>query len=161
MGSAQSCTALGPCDCRQRRRVTLYQSTVKLAVFTFDNDERDAHTFCNEFSEFKTPCFRKVILFSYKTLWEIVSEYFSCLLLQVIKNISTRTKKKTKVVTIHCKNRIVNMTCSLSFWLQMSEPITHIDTDNCMTIHHKGTGYFDSTAHPFTPLKEMISYHSL
>ena len=95
MGSAQSCTALGPCDCRQRRRVTLYQSTVKLAVFTFDNDERDAHTFCNEFSEFKTPCFRKVILFSYKTLWEIVSEYFSCLLLQVIKNISTRTKKNS------------------------------------------------------------------
>jgi len=37
----------------------------------------------------------------------------------------------------HCKNRIVNMTCSLSFWLQMSEPITHIDVDNCMTIHHK------------------------
>jgi len=29
----------------------------------------------------------------------------------------------------------------------MSEPITHIDTDNYMTIHHKGTGYFDSTAH--------------
>ena len=29
----------------------------------------------------------------------------------------------------HCKNRIVNMTCRLSFWLQMSEPITHIDTD--------------------------------
>jgi len=27
----------------------------------------------------------------------------------------------------------------------MSEPITHIDMDNCMTIHHKGTGYFDST----------------
>jgi len=25
----------------------------------------------------------------------------------------------------------VNMTCSLSFWLQM-------DTDNYMTIHHKG-----------------------
>ena len=45
------------------------------------------------------------------------------------------------------------MTCSLSSWLQMSEPITHIDMDNCMTIHHKGTGYFDSTAHPFTPLK--------
>jgi len=43
----------------------------------------------------------------------------------------------------------------------MSEPITHTDTDNCKTIHHKGTGYFDSTAHPFTPLKEMISYHSL
>jgi len=40
----------------------------------------------------------------------------------------------------------------------MSEPITHMDTDNCMTIHHKGTSYFDSTAHLFTPLKEMISY---
>ena len=40
----------------------------------------------------------------------------------------------------------------------MSEPITHIDMDNCMTIHHKGTSYFDSTAHLFTPLKEMISY---
>ena len=38
----------------------------------------------------------------------------------------------------HCKNRIVNMTYCLSFWLQMSEPITHIDMDNCMTIH-KGT----------------------
>ena len=33
------------------------------------------------------------------------------------------------------------------FWLQMSEPITHIDTDNYMTIHHKGTSFFDSTAH--------------
>jgi len=39
------------------------------------------------------------------------------------------------------------MTRSLSFWLQMSEPITHMDTDNCMTIHCKGTSYFDSTAH--------------
>ena len=39
------------------------------------------------------------------------------------------------------------MTYSLSFWLQVSEPITHIDTDNYMTIHHKGTRYFDSTAH--------------
>ena len=61
----------------------------------------------------------------------------------------------------HCESRIVNMTCSLSFWLQMSEPITHIDTDNYMTIHHKGTSYFDSTAHLFSPLTEMISYHSL
>jgi len=44
----------------------------------------------------------------------------------------------------------------------MSEPITHIDTDNCITIiHHKGTSYFDSTAHVFTPLKETVSYHSL
>ena len=39
------------------------------------------------------------------------------------------------------------MTCSLSFWLQMSESITHLDTDNYMTIHHKGTSYLDSTAH--------------
>jgi len=29
----------------------------------------------------------------------------------------------------------------------VSEPITHIDTDNCMTMHHKGTSCFDSTAH--------------
>ena len=29
----------------------------------------------------------------------------------------------------------------------MSEPIRHLDTDNCMTIRHKGTSYFDSTAH--------------
>jgi len=35
----------------------------------------------------------------------------------------------------------------------MSEPITHIDVNNCMTIQHKGTSYFDSTAHLFTPLK--------
>ena len=35
------------------------------------------------------------------------------------------------------------MTCSLSFWLQMSEPITHMDTDNYITIHRKGTSYFD------------------
>ena len=39
------------------------------------------------------------------------------------------------------------MTYSLLFWLQMSEPITHIDTDNYMTVHHKGTNYSDSTAH--------------
>ena len=52
------------------------------------------------------------------------------------------------------------MTCSLSFWLQMSEPITPMDTDNCMTIHHKGASYFDSTAHLmclFTPLLLMYS----
>ena len=49
------------------------------------------------------------------------------------------TKCFELVWELHCKNRIVNMTCSLSFWLQMSEPITHIDTDNCMTIHLKGT----------------------
>ena len=36
------------------------------------------------------------------------------------------------------------MTYSL---LQMSEPITHIDTDNYMTIHHKGTSYFDPAAY--------------
>ena len=29
--------------------------------------------------------------------------------------------------TLHCKSRIVNMTCSLSFWLQMSEPTMHMD----------------------------------
>ena len=62
-----------------------------------------------------------------------------------------------KLLELHCKYGIVNMTYSLSFWLQVSEPITHIDTDNCMTIHHKGTSYFDSTAHLmclFTCLKE-------
>ena len=47
----------------------------------------------------------------------------------------------------HCKNGIVIMRSSLLFWLQMIEPITHMDTDNYMTIHHKGTSYFDSTAH--------------
>ena len=30
----------------------------------------------------------------------------------------------------HCKNSIVSMTCSLSFHLHVSEPITHMDTDN-------------------------------
>jgi len=44
---------------------------------------------------------------------------------------------KNSKLTLHCKNRIVNLTSSLSFWLQMSEPITHMDMDNCMTIHHK------------------------
>jgi len=39
------------------------------------------------------------------------------------------------------------MTRTLSFWLQMNEPITYMDTDNCMTIHHKETSYFDSTTH--------------
>jgi len=29
----------------------------------------------------------------------------------------------------------------------MSEPITYMDTDNCITIHRKVTSYFDSTAH--------------
>ena len=53
------------------------------------------------------------------------------------------------------------MTCSFSFWLQMSEPITHLDADNYMTIHHIGTSHFDSTAHLITPLKEKINYHSL
>ena len=50
------------------------------------------------------------------------------------------------ITIMDCKYGIVNMTDSLSFWLQVSEPITHIDTDNYMTIHHKGTSYFDSTA---------------
>ena len=35
------------------------------------------------------------------------------------------------------------MTYSLSFWLQTSEPITHMDTDNYIKIHRKGTSYFD------------------
>ena len=39
------------------------------------------------------------------------------------------------------------MTYSLSFWLQMSEPITHMDTDNYITIHRKGTSYFDPIAY--------------
>ena len=58
-----------------------------------------------------------------------------------------RGKHLTAIAAIHCKNRVVNMTCSLSFWLQMSEPITHMDTDNHVTIHRTGTSYFDSTAH--------------
>ena len=37
---------------------------------------------------------------------------------------------------MHCKNGIVIMRYGLSFWLQMNEPITHMDTDNRMIIHH-------------------------
>ena len=51
------------------------------------------------------------------------------------------------MIIYHYKNRTVNMTRTLSFRLQMSEPIAHMDTDNCITIHHKQTSYFDSTAH--------------
>jgi len=29
----------------------------------------------------------------------------------------------------------------------MSEPITHMDTDNYTTIHHRGTSYFHPAAH--------------
>jgi len=29
----------------------------------------------------------------------------------------------------------------------MSEPITHMETDNYMTIHHKGASYFDPAAY--------------
>jgi len=47
----------------------------------------------------------------------------------------------------------------------MSEPITHMDTDNYMTIHDKGTSYFDFAAHLIcffhSILKEMTNYHSL
>jgi len=39
------------------------------------------------------------------------------------------------------------MTYSLTFWLQMSEPITHKDTDNYTTIHRRGTSYFHPAAH--------------
>jgi len=39
------------------------------------------------------------------------------------------------------------MTYGLSFWLQMSEPITHMDMDNYITIHRKGTSYFDPVAY--------------
>jgi len=39
------------------------------------------------------------------------------------------------------------MTYSLSFWLQMSEPITHMDTDNYIAIHYKGISYFDPAAY--------------
>jgi len=52
------------------------------------------------------------------------------------------------------------MTYSLSFWLQMSEPITHLDTDNYMTIHRKGTSYFDP-AGCFVRLFKRNHYHSL
>ena len=44
-------------------------------------------------------------------------------------------------------NGIINMTYSLPFWLQMSESITPMDTDNYMTIHHKRTSYFDPSAY--------------
>ena len=40
----------------------------------------------------------------------------------------------------------------------MSEPITHMDTDNYMTIHHKGTCYFDSTAHLMCFVHSIIAY---
>jgi len=39
------------------------------------------------------------------------------------------------------------MTYNLSFLLQMSEPIAHMDTDNYITIHRKGTSYFDPAAY--------------
>jgi len=45
------------------------------------------------------------------------------------------------------------MAFSLSFWLQMSEPITHMNTDNYMTIPHKGKSYFDSTEYFKVPLR--------
>jgi len=51
------------------------------------------------------------------------------------------------------------MTYSFSFWLQISEPITRNDTDNYITIHHKGTSYFDFTVHLrcfVYSLKEMM-----
>jgi len=40
----------------------------------------------------------------------------------------------------------LSKTYSLYVWLQMSEPITHMETDNYMTIHHKGASYFHPTA---------------
>jgi len=56
--------------------------------------------------------------------------------------------KMTKCMSVsHCKNGVVVMTYSLSFWLQMSEPIIHMDTDNYMTIHHKRASYYDCTAY--------------
>ena len=36
---------------------------------------------------------------------------------------------------------------SLTFWLQMSGPITHMDTDSYTTVHHRGTSYFHPAAH--------------
>ena len=53
------------------------------------------------------------------------------------------------------------MTCSLSFWLQMSEPITPLDTDNCMTKEQVTLIQLHICCVLFTPLKEMINYHSL
>ena len=49
-----------------------------------------------------------------------------------------------KGIKVHCKNGIIIMTVCHSSCL-MSEPIiiTHMDTDDYMTIHHKGTSYFD------------------
>ena len=32
--------------------------------------------------------------------------------------------------TVHCKKGNVSLTCSLSFWMQVSEQITHMDSDN-------------------------------
>ena len=31
---------------------------------------------------------------------------------------------------VHCKKINVNLTCSLLFWMQVSEQITHMDSDN-------------------------------
>ena len=60
---------------------------------------------------------------------------------------------------VHCKNEIIIMTYSLSFWLQMSEPITHMDKNNYMTIHHTGACYFDSIAHLMCFVHVMV-FHS-
>jgi len=57
---------------------------------------------------------------------------------------------------------------SLSFWLQMNEPITHVhmDTDNYITIHCNLKEQVTLIPLPtwcvlFTRLKEMMNYHSL
>ena len=86
---------------------------------------------------------------------QLRTKYFSC---------TMQPKECNNIVIVHSKNGIVIMAYGLSFWLQMSEPITHMDTDNYITIHCKGTSYFDPVAYLmvlFTHLKGMVNYHSL
>ena len=66
---------------------------------------------------------------------------FSAILLsdvsKPVSDVAESNQRRNRKNNEHCKNGMVNMTYSLSFWLQMSEPITHMDIDNYMTIHYR------------------------
>ena len=48
----------------------------------------------------------------------------------IIVDIICRIHYSMQCVYYHCKKGNVSLTCSLSFWMQMSEQITHMDSDN-------------------------------
>jgi len=144
----------------EERRWTISPS---LECFVFCEDRKRSSACCNK------GC--NLYMYVFSMLWCLLIKVYCvryCIMLDVVQCVRASTEDLAiySFSYPHCKNEIIVVTYSLSFWLQMSEPIAHMEyCGYCMTIDHKGTSYFDSAAHLMcfvhSIIKEMINYHSL